>query len=134
MTPCPKPTPRPPAARKRIPRTVRPRTRRPLGTVRREAKAAGDLTPEQWEAIEDFYRDYLVVWCAYCELAMASQQDHVRPLSKGGLHTASNVVPSCARCNYRKGASVRWKPKRAHLFMEQPGVTPPTRHPGMEGR
>jgi 5-methylcytosine-specific restriction endonuclease McrA len=115
-----KPAKRGPKPRKRIQsrtpiqRSSAPiRTRRPLGTVRREAKAAGDLTPEQWEAIVRFY----VGRCGYCETARATQQDHMDPITGGGKHTASNVVPACERCNYRKGTARGWAPKRRHPFM-----------------
>ena len=40
--------------------------------------------------------------CAYCT-ARADTIDHVRPRSRGGLHTWTNVVAACARCNHRKG-------------------------------
>ncbi|MFN2517559.1 MAG: HNH endonuclease [Jatrophihabitantaceae bacterium] len=40
--------------------------------------------------------------CVYCGLR-ADTIDHVRPRSRGGVHTWSNVVAACARCNHRKG-------------------------------
>lgn len=40
--------------------------------------------------------------CAYCG-GKADTIDHVRPRSRGGLHTWTNVVAACARCNHRKG-------------------------------
>ena len=40
--------------------------------------------------------------CAYCA-GRADTIDHVRPRSRGGLHTWTNVVAACARCNHRKG-------------------------------
>ena len=30
--------------------------------------------------------------------------DHIKPLSRGGSHTASNLAISCSKCNLRKGA------------------------------
>lgn len=36
----------------------------------------------------------------------ATTVDHVKPLSKGGLHLASNMRPACGPCNFRKHA--RW--------------------------
>lgn len=47
--------------------------------------------------------------CAYCaspvrNTARARHADHVEPLSKGGLHLAENLVPSCQRCNLVKHA------------------------------
>jgi 5-methylcytosine-specific restriction endonuclease McrA len=40
--------------------------------------------------------------CAYCG-GKADTIDHVRPRSRGGLHSWTNVVAACARCNHRKG-------------------------------
>lgn len=59
-----------------------------------------DLTAEQWATIcrEWQYR------CAYCgRQPRILTKDHVRPISRGGYHTASNIVPACERCNSRKG-------------------------------
>jgi 5-methylcytosine-specific restriction endonuclease McrA len=58
-----------------------------------------DLTSGQWEAIKALYR----YCCAYCGQPTAHlTQDHVVPLSRGGDHTAANVVPACGSCNSRK--------------------------------
>lgn len=48
--------------------------------------------------------------CAWCINGPAEHDDHVLPLSLGGLHVPENIVPACARCNTRKGASLpeRW--------------------------
>lgn len=40
--------------------------------------------------------------CVYCGIR-ADTIDHVRPRSRGGLHSWTNVVAACARCNHRKG-------------------------------
>jgi 5-methylcytosine-specific restriction endonuclease McrA len=40
--------------------------------------------------------------CAYCG-GKAETIDHVRPRSRGGPHTWTNVVAACSRCNHRKG-------------------------------
>jgi len=60
------------------------------------------LTADQWSAIlakHDFC-------CAYCGKPFSKElpatQDHVTPLSKGGHHTADNVVPACKPCNSGK--------------------------------
>jgi len=48
------------------------------------------------------------MWCYLCEKPIESladlHMDHVRPLSKGGSHTAENLKPTHALCNLRKGA------------------------------
>lgn len=59
-----------------------------------------DLSLAQW-------REILVIWkrsCAYCgKKPKRLTQDHITPLSKGGSHTVSNVVPACWSCNSGKG-------------------------------
>lgn len=58
------------------------------------------LTTIEWEHIKAQYQ----YKCAYCDkVPTLLTQDHVIPLSKGGLHTASNIVPACAHCNLVKG-------------------------------
>ncbi len=117
----PKPTKRE-RARKPLSRsTVHIKVYRPAGTVRREAKAAGNLTNDQWEQIVEFYRDPArsdVIRCAYCLTNTALVCEHVIPVSKGGEYTASNVVPACVPCNQRKGTQT-WEPKLRHPFMEE---------------
>lgn len=59
--------------------------------------AYSTLTSSEWrEILEDFNYQ-----CVYCP-APYEHMDHFIPLSKGGTHTADNVVPACAPCNYRK--------------------------------
>jgi 5-methylcytosine-specific restriction endonuclease McrA len=59
--------------------------------------------------------------CGYCGVR-ADTIDHVRPRSRGGLHTWTNVVAACARCNHRKGdrllAELGWR-------LSTPPVQPP---------
>lgn len=72
--------------------------------AKRRALKAGapvnDLTAAQWGAIKKLYGNL----CVYCGESKPLTQDHVIPLSKGGSHTASNVVPACRSCNCKKGA------------------------------
>ena len=67
--------------------------------ARKRGAAVADLTAPQWEAIK-------AIWgyrCAYCVIKPSElTQDHIIPLSNGGNHTASNVVPACRPCNSRK--------------------------------
>lgn len=59
-----------------------------------------DLTPDEW--VEIIARSD--GRCAYCGCVPDRiTMDHVIPLSRGGNHTASNVVPACGPCNSRKG-------------------------------
>lgn len=102
--------------------TKRIRTRRPAGTKRREAKAAGWVDPETWAQVCDYYRmDDGRVGCAYmpnrprCEI-VATEQDHVVPISKGGEHFVWNLVPICHRCNQEKGQRT-WEVPNEHPWM-----------------
>jgi 5-methylcytosine-specific restriction endonuclease McrA len=103
----PKPARRGPAPRRPIRRRVSPAAKR------RAAKAAGWVDPDSWQAVLEFYA-YL---CAYCGDVAWEQQDHCLPLSRGGAHHISNVVPACAGCNYAKGTQA-WVPHLRHPFME----------------
>ena len=60
-----------------------------------------DLTPAQWSTIVKAHDDL----CHYCD-APAKHLDHVHPISRGGQHTASNVVPACTPCNLSKGSKL----------------------------
>lgn len=43
--------------------------------------------------------------CFYCGEKLNQKQmqmEHVKPISKGGAHSAYNIVPSCVKCNQRK--------------------------------
>lgn len=57
-----------------------------------------DLTTAQWRDIKAAYGQR----CAYCKKRRFLTMDHVIPLSKGGSHTASNIVPACGSCNSKK--------------------------------
>jgi len=69
---------------------------------RRSRKAnspVNDLTAAQWQEIKDAYGHR----CVYCHRKMQRlTQDHITPLSKGGAHTKTNVVPACQPCNSKK--------------------------------
>lgn len=44
------------------------------------------------------------IMCAYCRVRPATQPDHAVALAHGGAHDATNLVPSCQRCNQGKNA------------------------------
>ena len=68
--------------------------------LRKSAKSLA-LTRQQWDKIIRLSLGR----CYWCKRKMAvPTQDHVIPLSKGGLHEASNVVAACKVCNSKKGA------------------------------
>jgi 5-methylcytosine-specific restriction endonuclease McrA len=68
----------------------------------KEHAKINDFTSDQWMLILKKYK-YM---CAYCNKADNLAQDHVIPLSKGGNHTANNIVPSCKSCNSKKNNSI----------------------------
>ena len=44
--------------------------------------------------------------CWVCGIEGATEDDHVKPISKGGSHCLSNLRPICKKCNTSKGG--RW--------------------------
>ena len=40
--------------------------------------------------------------CAYCGCTGDLHQDHFLPISKGGTHVLSNIIPACQTCNFSK--------------------------------
>jgi 5-methylcytosine-specific restriction endonuclease McrA len=59
-----------------------------------------DFTHAQWIEMQEHYHHR----CVYCGKRAKGYLtlDHITPLSKGGSHTAQNIVPSCRSCNTRK--------------------------------
>lgn len=75
---------------------------------RAEKKGSGinTFTPTQWSLLLNVFSGH----CAYCfETADKFEQDHIIPLSRGGQHILSNIVPACRRCN-RSKHNKSWKP------------------------
>lgn len=75
--------------------------------------AKADLTAAQWLAIKTAYRNR----CAYCGMKKSLTQDHIIPVSKGGDHTASNIIPACRSCNSSKGARRPLVSYQQHLIV-----------------
>jgi 5-methylcytosine-specific restriction endonuclease McrA len=70
--------------------------------VKKKHVAISDLTAAQWSEIKLVHGNR----CAYCGKKLTPRQitlDHITPISKGGNHTRTNVVPACKSCNSRKG-------------------------------
>lgn len=70
---------------------------------RRRARKANapinDFTAEQWTAMKEHYGHR----CVYCgKKSQRLTQDHITPISQGGSHTLTNIVPSCKACNNKK--------------------------------
>lgn len=80
-----------------------PEAMKAIARRRRASQAqapVNDFTATEWEAMKAYYNNC----CAYCGDACESlTQDHVIPLSKGGSHTYTNIVPACLSCNCAKG-------------------------------
>lgn len=75
--------------------------RRNLENKRRARKAqnGGTMTVAEWKQILEACSSK----CYWCQREYKRlTQDHVVPISRGGRHEASNVVPSCKSCNSSK--------------------------------
>lgn len=65
----------------------------------RRLEADDGLDAAQWKVLLQLYDNT----CVYCmEKFDQLEQDHVIPLSKGGRHSITNVVPACRSCNRHK--------------------------------
>lgn len=84
-------------------RIAHPEQRAEQAQRRRARKAnapMNDFTAQQWRDMQAAY-DHR---CAYCGKRAKGHltQDHITPLSQGGSHTLSNIVPACQSCNSKK--------------------------------
>lgn len=68
---------------------------------RRAAYSDGTLTAEQWRDICARH-DHRCVYCG--DKPEILEMDHVIAISRGGEHSATNIVPACKPCNSAKGA------------------------------
>lgn len=66
--------------------------------ARRAQRKDGSFSREEWHAKLAEYEHR----CAYCMVSAKLSRDHVVPLSRGGEHSARNIVPCCKRCNSSK--------------------------------
>jgi len=60
--------------------------------------ASGKITLQQWDDCLKYF-DYK---CAYCGKSKKLSIDHIIPLTKNGINSLSNIVPSCKSCNSSK--------------------------------
>ena len=70
-----------------------------------ERRALIASQPNAMGITEERFLRRLADRCVYCEAELTEQTrtlDHVRPLSRGGLHTVLNVVACCRSCNSAK--------------------------------
>ncbi len=75
------------------------------------------MTPRRTFSIEEQERILAThgYWCHYCKHGLSidsSTIDHVVPLSAGGTHDFSNLVPACRSCNGSKGHNQAPKTRR----------------------
>jgi 5-methylcytosine-specific restriction endonuclease McrA len=73
-----------------------------------------DFTHEQWKTMQIVFQHC----CAYCGKSAKGHltQDHITPLSQGGNHTLSNIVPACRSCNSKKNNRAPLKPVQPLLL------------------
>jgi 5-methylcytosine-specific restriction endonuclease McrA len=70
----------------------------------RKASVTNDLSVARWREILAYFGGR----CAYCQKQGRMTQDHIVPISRGGGHTAANVVPACGSCNSIKRNAPLW--------------------------
>ena len=68
--------------------------------ARKAGAAVNDFTHMQWVEMQRAY-DHRCVYCGKRAKGHLTQ-DHITPLSRGGNHTVSNIVPACRECNCKK--------------------------------
>ena len=80
----------------------------------RRTKIKGTVTLAEWKETLEYFDNS----CAYCGSTGKITQDHIVPVSGGGLNTKYNLVPACLSCNCSKGGRplVQW-------YMKQPFAT-----------
>lgn len=75
--------------------------------ARKRHAPINDFTVAQWQEMKAHYGNR----CVYCGRKMVRlAQDHITPLSQGGAHTRSNIVPACQSCNSKKGKGAPLRP------------------------
>jgi 5-methylcytosine-specific restriction endonuclease McrA len=74
--------------------------------LRRRSKIASSLTLFK-VSIEVINERFALTsgMCCWCCVNQATTIDHFLPVSKGGTHSPSNLLPACNSCNGRKQAS-----------------------------
>jgi 5-methylcytosine-specific restriction endonuclease McrA len=77
-----------------------------------------DFTHKQWLEMQIAYNHR----CAYCGKRCKGRltQEHITPISKGGSHTLSNIVPACQSCNSKKATGPPLCPVQPLLITIEP--------------
>lgn len=73
-------------------------------TRKMDLKEINAITEEEWnESIDYFRNDNGEQCCAYCGKHYSRlEKEHIKPLTKGGKTTISNIIPACRICNTTK--------------------------------
>lgn len=71
-----------------------------INQCRRSITKQGDVTTKQLLTLQQNAK--VCYWCGISLKKAKVHVDHYEPLSKGGLHTLSNLVISCSSCNLSK--------------------------------
>ena len=66
--------------------------------AKRKNASVSDLTEQEWLTLLAANGNA----CAFCGSGDDLTQDHAVPLSRGGEHTLTNIIPACRSCNSRK--------------------------------
>lgn len=69
-----------------------------INIIRQRLHKATPIDPLDWIRLKARHRGK----CFYCDEAGKLTLDHFIPISKGGEHRISNIVPACGKCNSRK--------------------------------
>lgn len=81
--------------------------------ARKYGAKLSDFSMAQWREIKSMY-NYLCVYCGKKPKKLT--MDHIIPISRGGSHTASNIVPACMSCNASKKSGPPPKPVQPLLL------------------
>lgn len=77
------------------------RTRR---AIKRNATIGEKMVMLKWEKSWKAKKTVVCYWCRNQKASKTCHVDHIKPLSKGGIHAIENLCISCAKCNRSKSA------------------------------
>ena len=77
------------------------------------AGAEGYLSQSEWNKVLELF-DYKCAYCGSDGKPLGLSMDHILPLSAGGEHIFSNIIPCCRSCNSQKHTSsaAQWYPRQ----------------------